>query len=580
MASKGARRLDRTVLPPPAAAETLLAAAIEHHHAGRLARACEAYRKVLRKGPRNGAALYLMGLAKQEQGHAERGLQLLGKAVEAEPGNVAYRHALAVAYGGAGWLREAEALLRATIAIAPEAAALWTTLGNILKARGQPDQAIAAHGRALELAPGSPEVLSNLGSALREAGRAEDSVECFRAAAGAAPDHPELRFNLGTALIASHRPAEAEAEFRQAVRLDPGHARAWSNLGVSQREQGKLDEAIGSLEEAIQRAPEYADAHYNLGLALLARGPCAEGWRQYDWREKIPDFAMRRVALPRWDGAPLDGRTLLVHCEQGLGDTVQFVRYVREAAKLGGPVVVECPAVLKRLLDCAGLGARIVPRGVDLPACDLQVPMMSLPGLLDPLLARAGAMVPYLAAEAPLVRAWRRRLGEDGRLKVGIGWQGNPAYRADHARSIPVARFAPLADVADVRLIALQKGEGRSQLEGLHPKPAIEDLGAELDETTGAFVDTAAAMAGLDLVVTSDSAIAHLAGALGVEVWLLLAHVPDWRWGIGGTGCPWYPSMRVFRQDRPGDWDDLMARVAGELARRAEGAARQARARA
>jgi tetratricopeptide (TPR) repeat protein len=561
--------LDRTAPPPPAAADSLLASAIEHHHAGRLARACDAYRKLLRKDPRNAAALYLMGLAKQEQGHLDRGLQLLAKAVEAEPGNVAYRHALAVAYAGAGWMTEAEAALRAAIAIAPEQPGPWTALGNALAGQDRVDEAIAAHRRALELAPDSPEVLSNLGSALKQAGRVAESLECFRAAAQRALDHPEVRFNLGTALLAGGRPAEAEAELRQAVRLDPGHARAWSNLGASRREQGKLEDAIASLEEAIRRAPGYADAHYNLGLALLARRPCADGWRQYDWREKIRDFAMRRVALPRWDGAPLDGRTLLVHCEQGLGDTIQFVRYVREAARYGGPVVVECPPDLRRLLDRAGLGARIVPRGADLPACDVQVPMMSLPGIVDPLLARAGAMVPYLAAEPDLVATWRARLGDDGRLKVGIGWQGNPAYRADGARSIPVRHFAPLANVAAARLVSLQKGEGRTQLEGLDAELAIEDLGPELDEATGSFVDTTAMMAGLDIVIASDSAVAHLAGALGVEVWLLLAHVPDWRWGMEGTSCPWYPTMRVFRQERPGDWDGLMAHVAAELVRRA-----------
>ncbi|MGB8275786.1 MAG: tetratricopeptide repeat-containing glycosyltransferase family protein [Alphaproteobacteria bacterium] len=553
--------------------EDLLANALEHHRAGRLAKAGELYGKILRKHPRHAGALYLTGLAKQALGHPDRALQLYEKAAQADPANPLYHHALGLALGAAGRPREAEAVFREALAAAPNEAGLWTALGNLLKAERRFDEAVTAQTKALDLAPGEPEVMSNLGAALGEAGRHDEALECFRAALARAPDHPELHFNLGNALLVTGRRGEAEEELRHAVRLAPDHARAWSSLGVSQREQGKIDRAIASLSEAIRLAPDYADAHFNLGLAMLTKGPSVAGWREYDWRRKIPGFAMRPVDRPRWDGTELDGGTLLVHAEQGLGDTIQFVRYVREAVNSGGRVVVESPPPLVRLLAGADLGVEIVPCAAERPLCDVQIPLMSLPGLLDPELKRAGALVPYLKADLELARHWRHKLGPRGALKVGLCWQGNPSYRVDRDRSIPVDLLARLATVRGVRLVSLQKGQGREQLLGARGVLPIEDLGDGFDrdgsgDGRGAFLDTAAVMACLDLVVTSDTAVAHLAGAMGVEVWMLLCRAPDWRWGREGAASPWYPSMRIFRQDRAGDWESVIARAAGELARR------------
>jgi len=276
---------------------------------------------------------------------------------------------------------------------------------------------------------------------------------------------------------------------------------------------------------------------------------------------------MPRASGPLWDGAPLAGRRLLLRAEQGLGDTIQFARYARAAAR-SGPVALECPAALARLLSQSGLCEAVVARGEDV-AFDVEAALMSAPFLLDPGLECAGGMVPYLSAEPDRVCRWARRLDAARGLKVGVCWQGNPAYRADRVRSIPLARFLPLAGIPGVTLVSLQKGPGADQLAGLPSDSGIMDFGAALDEGSDAFVDTAAVMANLDLVVTSDTAAAHLAGALGIETWLALAFAPDWRWGRAGETTPWYPAMRLFRQGAPGDWDGVFAKIARELAARA-----------
>jgi tetratricopeptide (TPR) repeat protein len=548
----------------------MLAVALGHHRVGNLAKAGGIYRRILRKQPRRADVLHLLGLATSEMGRGERAAQLITKAIAAEPRNAHYRHSLGVVLRTLGRPEEAVASFRAALEIDPKAAMTLTVLGNALKALGRFEEAEKCHLRALEVQPDFVEALSNLGSTYKEAGRLDQAIERFRQALELRPDHPELHYNLGNAWLALGRFEDAEEAFGRAVETAPGHARALSNRGVALREQGRAEDAAASLRAALEIAPDYAEAHWNLGLALLMDGRYEEGWREYEWRARIPDFPMRRFKAPSWDGGPLAGRTLLVHAEQGLGDTLQFARYLRLAADAGGRVVFECPPALASLLSRLEGCDAPVPRGGDLPPFDVQAPLMSLPGLLDPGLEKAAAMVPYLAPDAGLAERWKARLGEDGRLKIGIGWQGNPDYRADRRRSVPLARFSGLTRLEGVRLVSLQKGPGVDQLEGFAAAQrdegtGIEALGPAFDDEAGAFMDTTAVMTNLDLVIASDTAVPHLAGALGREVWLVLPFAPDWRWGRGGETVPWYPTMRLFRQDRPGDWEGVFERVVGAL---------------
>ena len=478
------------------------------------------------------------------------------------PGSAVTRLHLGDALATAREFEKAVEAFRTALKIEPQSAAALASLGNALKSLRRFDEAIACYRRVVELAPHSAEAQSNLGLALKEAGQIEEALSCLRRAVALAPHHPEIQFNFGNVLLAAARFKEAEAAYSDALILNPRHARAWCNRGVTLRELGRGDDAAAALRKALELAPEWADAHWNLGLALLMQGRFEEGWREYEWRRKISGFAMRQIPGKAWDGAALHGRTLLVHAEQGLGDAIQFSRYLRLIGSLGGAVKFLCPPSLLRLFSQSGLCDAV---SAETPShFDVQAPLMSLPHLIDPKLERAASLVPYLKPDAKLVEYWSERLRTKPDFRVGISWQGNLAYRADSLRSIPVHFFLPLALVPNVRLVSLQKG-------AVLPKDSgIEDLGPELDEKSGGFMDSAAAMQSLDLVITSDTAIAHLAGALGIETWLALAQAPDWRWGRNGETCPWYPTMRLFRQKRAGDWAAVFAHIGSELATRAE----------
>jgi hypothetical protein len=326
----------------------------------------------------------------------------------------------------------------------------------------------------------------------------------------------------------------------------------------------------------------------------LLRGDFAQGWSEYEWRWLQPNTPPRSLPQPLWDGSPLDGKIILLHAEQGLGDTLHFIRYAPLVQQRGGKVIVECQSALRPLLTGFPGVSSLVDRGATLPAFEVQAPLLSLPRILNTRLNAIPNEVPYLHADSKLVSRWRRELRKDegGRMtddvggyasssfrlhpssfRIGIAWQGSPTYRYDRQRSIPLSQFAPLSQIAGVRLISLQKGPGAEQLQMMkeeegqgNEKSTMDTVSSfVLDETVGAFVDTGAIMEQLDLVICSDSAVAHLAGALGVPVWLALPLVPDWRWLLDREDSPWYPSMRLFRQTRCDQWDDVFERVTAEL---------------
>jgi hypothetical protein len=303
----------------------------------------------------------------------------------------------------------------------------------------------------------------------------------------------------------------------------------------------------------------------NRAVIWLLHGDYERGWPEYEWRWRGKPFVPRGFKQPEWDGSPLSGRTILVHAEQGFGDTLHFIRYVENLAQRGGQVLFECPKALHPLLAKVQGIDQLVVSGGPFPAFDVHVPLLSLPlrlGMLDP---KDWPWHPYLEADPALIEKWRAELGSRGGFQVGITWQGNPQHPKDRQRSIPLMRFAPLAKIPGVRLISLQKGFGSEQLETLDFAGDIEPLAQRLDVAGGAFMDTAAVLKTIDLLVTPDTALAHLAGALGAPVWLALSAIPDWRWQLEGEETPWYPTMRLFRQQREGDWDEVFQRVAAEL---------------
>jgi hypothetical protein len=303
--------------------------------------------------------------------------------------------------------------------------------------------------------------------------------------------------------------------------------------------------------------PALAEAHLYRSFLSLLIGDFQRGWAEYPWRWKTKRSSPRDFHQPLWDGRPLESRTILLYAEQGLGDTIQFVRYAALVKQRGGSVIVECPRPLVSLLkSCAGID-RLVARGDPLPAFDVQAPLLSLPGIFQTALDNLPATIPCLFADADLVRCWREDLAPLAGRKIGIAWRGSPAHVDDRARSLPLSCFESLARLPGIRLLSLQKGPGMEELQGLPSHFPVTELGSRLND----FADTAALLMNLDLLITCDTAVAHLAGALGAPVWVALPLVPDWRWLLDRNDSPWYPTMRLFRQKTLGDWTGVFDEI-------------------
>jgi tetratricopeptide (TPR) repeat protein len=481
----------------------------------------------------------------------------LDKAAIAQPD----RLALAIQHQETGELHEAEALYHQILNEDPDQADALSRLAVICLEAGRFDEASVHYEQLLRLRPNDPAVHSDLGISYAQVGKLSEAGVCFRNALNANSEYAEAHNNLGVVLAKQDQIEEAAANYRQALRVKPNHPEAHHNLGNALRDLGQPEEALAHYQEAVRVKPDHAQAHTNLAMIRLLMGDFEQGWREYEWRWKCPDFPHRSFAQPGWDGGSLAGRKILLHAEQGLGDTLQFIRYVPLVTKRGGFVIVECPKTLRPLLaTCSGID-RLVSYGSPLPGFDTHAPLMSLPLLLGTTLATIPADVPYLNAAPELREYWRQELSSIAGLKVGIFWQGDPRHRRDRQRSVPLMRFAPLAQLAGVKLCSLQEGPGSDQQGEAAARFPVIDMASRFQN----FGDTAAALVNLDLVITVDSAVAHCAGALGVPVWLLLPYGPDWRWLLEREDSPWYPTMRLFRQKAAGDWDGVFARVAAEL---------------
>jgi tetratricopeptide (TPR) repeat protein len=552
--------------PGEAEAWRLLGAACQGQGKPDEAAAC--YRQALRLQPRHVEALTDLGVALAEQGLLQEAVATLRQACLLQPGFAKAHYNLAVALAQQGKLDEAMAGFREALRLQPGYAAAHYSLGNILRDQGKRDEAIGSYKEAIRVKPDYGEAYNNLGLALTETGHAAEAVIILRQAVRLRPQDGGAHNNLGLALADLGKFAEAEASYHEALRLNPRDADAHGNLGSAYKEQGRSAEALACYQLALWLKPESPSAHWNRALALLQAGQFEEGWREYEWRWKRPQTPPRPFRQPAWDGTQLVGRTILLYMEQGLGDMIQFLRYAPLVKRQGGTMVVECPASLIPLFStCPGID-RLVAEGSPLPEFDVQAPLLSLPRLLGTTLETVPANVPYLSAGPERVERWRRELEPLGGYKVGIAWQGNPKYQWDRHRSIPLACFAPLADMTGVRLVSLQKGPGAEQVRALHGRFGLVELTGEWDTEVGAFLDTAAVMKCLDLVVTADTAAAHLAGALGVPVWVALSAIADPRWLLGRDDSPWYPTLRLFRQNKLGDWTEVFQRMAQELQNR------------
>lgn len=496
---------------------------------------------------------------------------------------------------GAGRLREAETLYRQLLARDPRDIDLLRLLGNLLGQSGRVEESAQLLARCVALAPDDAAAHASLGTSLSSLGREAEAIEHFRRAVALAPESAEARYNLGKALRDRKDLAGAEVEFRQAIRLRPNLGPAYNNLGNTVRDLGRYEESLALYQAALRLRPNSAPTLHNLGLAyrslmrleeamkafdtalafdpghhearasramtLLLLGDYERGWREYECRWEIASvFKKRQYAQPLWDGLDPGGRTILLHSEQGLGDTIQFARYAPLVAARGARVIVECQPELKTLFGTLQGVEQVLGAGEPLPHFDAYRAMMSLPMLFGTMLGSIPASIPYLASEAGRVKFFGSKIAAEG-LRVGLVWAGAAGYQNDRNRSVTLADFAPLARAPGVRFYSLQKGAAARQASSPPSGMQLIDLSDELND----FADTAAAISSLDLVVSVDTAVAHLAGALGKPVWTLIGFSPDWRWSVDRRDTPWYPTMRLFRQPAIGDWSAPIERLASEL---------------
>jgi Flp pilus assembly protein TadD len=504
--------------------------AIRNHKTGKLAEADKIYRQVLSQNPNHPEALHLLGALAAQVGRLDAAIELIRRAIAINPGAAEYHY----------------------------------NLGNILRDKKLLDEAIVEYRQALHLRPNLVEAQSNLGSVLADQGLLDEAIAAFREARRIAPGGVEVYNNLGNALRAKGNYEEAIIAYRETLRLKPDLAEAHNNLGFALSDLGSVEEAIAEFRHAIRIRPDYAEAHNNLSLALLLKGDYAEGLAEYEWRWRWEGFrtARRNFSQPMWDGTELNGQTILLHAEGGLGDTLQFVRYVPIVANRGGKVVLECQAELFRLLQGLPGVEQLVCVHQPLPRFDVYCPLMSLPLVLGTRLESIPGRIPYLGVDARLKETWAKKLGpSDGELRVGLAWSGNPKFKNDRTRSIALSQLAPLAAAPGVTFHSLQKGPGSEQISSVPAGIRLIDHGPDLED----FADTAAIISLMDLVVSTDNSRVNLAGALNVPTWVMLQYMPDWRWLLEREDSPWYPTVRLFRQKSLGDWPEVIQRVVDEL---------------
>ena len=573
-----------------------LQAAGAMHQQGRLKEAQAIYEDILKSDPKQLDALHLLGIIAAQSKHFQNAADLIAKAIAIEPENsafyynqgivlkelkqleaavVSYDRAIAIkpdyaeAYFNRGIalkeLRQLEAAVESydrAIMIKPDYAEVYSNRGIALQELNQPDAAIVSYNCAITIKPDYAGAYSNRGLALLELKQLDAAIASFDRAITIKPNFSEAYYNRGIALKELKQPEAAIANYDRAITIKPDYAEAFFNRGNALRDLKQLAPAIASYDRAIAIKPDFAEAYWNKSLALLLGGDFKNGLSLYEWRWKKGDAGKRwrSFAQPLWLGNELlKGKSILIHSEQGLGDTIQFCRYVPRLFEAGANVLFAPQKPLRGLMKKLGTNVSIVDENDPTLQFDFHAPLLSLPLAFKTNLTNIPSSIPYLYPDENRMNLWKKKISVGG-FKIGICWHGGPS-KIDTGRSLPVDNFYRLSKLKNVQLISLQKGEGVSQLRDLRLDMKIETLDESFDSGPDAFMDTAAVMKLCDLVITSDTAAAHLAGALGVPVWVALKFVPDWRWMVDRDDSPWYPTMQLFRQRSDGDWKGLFSEI-------------------
>jgi tetratricopeptide (TPR) repeat protein len=553
------------MVPPPRfnLAQTMQEA-VQLHQQGRLRDAERLYARVLKAAPEHFDALHLMGLAKAQGGQMGEAFRLMSAALKING------HAPELLMNFANVLhalkRDAEALdcLDKALTLRPGDPDALLNRGNALLTLGRPQEALASFGAVLARNPRQADAWLGRGGALAALGRAAPALADFDAAL--ALGHPGTSYNRGNALAELGRYAEAVAAFDRALGVASNHAQACNNRGNALTALKRHQEAVESFDKAIALQKDYADAHLNRALALLVLGDWQHGFQEYEWRWQRSGMTdtRRGYGKPLWLGEyPLARKTILLHAEQGLGDTIQFARYASLLARAGATVVLEVQTELKTLLTGLEGVASCHARGEKLPAYDLHCPLGSLPLAFKTEPATVPADIPYLRAGEAHLAKWRTHIEALPGKRIALAWAGNASHANDHNRSIDLKLLEPLLALDGASYLSVQRDLRGGDADILTSHTNVTHLGGELSDMAG----TAAIATLADLTISVDTSVAHVAGSLGRPLWVMLPFAPDWRWTLNGETSPWYPQARLFRQATLGDWPSAVATLRAELAR-------------
>jgi Flp pilus assembly protein TadD len=531
---------------------------------GQRVEAVEQFRRSLELKPSFADAHNSLGLVFAEQKQLAEAAACFGRAVELAPTTAGFHHNLGIVLLDQDRVDEAIDSFRRAIELDPNNAETHYKLGGALRQKYNFEGAIASYRRAMELKPRFVGACTDLGVSLHDQQKYEEAEACQLQSLAWDPNSFETHNNIGTLYQDLSRLDEALAHYNRALQLKPKAAETYVNYGIIYKRLGRLEDSERAYQRALELKPDYAAAHLGLATLKLLHGDFENGWPEFEWRWKTGQLPPRTYSQPMWNGAPLEeGSTVFLHCEQGFGDAIQFVRFAK-VVKENNPaatVIVECEPGLKPLFASLSGFDRLYSRDEELPPFDFYIPMQSLPRVLKTRLETIPSATPYLYVDESLVAKWREKLSPIGGFRIGINWHGRENHLGAQQRDLPLAELARLGEIPGVRLISLQKGAGQRELGAATERHPIVSFGAELDTASGAFMDTAAIMKNLDLVITSDTSIAHLAGALGVPVWIAITYVPDWRWLLNRADSPWYPTMRLFRQPALGDWPSVFRAI-------------------
>jgi Flp pilus assembly protein TadD len=499
----------------------------EHYRAGDLQKAAGLYAEIIRHQPDSIDALFMLGI------------------INAQTGN----------------LNAAAEYFRKLIAVHPTHTGAYYNLGNVYRDQGQFSEAFKCYQKAIQLNPGHTEAFINIGIIFKMQGRFDEEAACYQKAIQLDPRSAAAFFNLGHHFFEKEQFDKALACYEKVSLLNPQSAHAYMNLGLVLRIEGRNEEALACYRKAVLLNPNDASAHWNLSNVLLLIGNYREGWEEFEWFRKTEDCNKRQRNFPQplWNGSDIEGRTMLLHAEEGFGDTLQFIRYAPFVVQRGAKVIVESQKELTSLLKNVNGIQDVISHGSELPPFDIHCPLMSLPRVFGTTLENIPAHTPYLSPAPSQVREWRERLQRDhSHTKIGLVWSGGGL---PFRKSCSLELFSPLASLQGISFYSLQKGSPAKQSKSAPEGMKLTDYTDELRN----FSDTAAFIENLDLIITVDTAVAHLAGALGKKVWTLLPFVPDWRWLLNRDDSPWYPTMKLFRQPSLGDWRSVIAEIVDTL---------------